>query len=373
MRSDAVAIDFFSLAVPSIATLSPYRPGKPAGELERELGLTDIVSLASNENPLGPSPRALEAANTALARVERYPDGAGFLLKEALSRTYGVTVEQLTLGNGSNELLNLVARVFVRPGDEVIYSEYGFVAYMIAARACQAQAVEVPAKAFAHDLTAMADAVTERTRLIYLANPNNPTGTAFGEAELKCFLDRIPEHVVVVLDEAYTEYVEPDAGLPDGLKLIDDYPNLVVTRTFSKAYGLAGLRVGFSVASPQIADLMNRIRDPFNVNTIALAAATAALDDREFLQRTLEANRLGRRQLSAGLERLGTEFLMSQGNFVTVDLKRDAQPVFEGLLREGVIVRPLQQYRMPHHLRVTIGREQDNARFLEAFRRVVSC
>lgn len=368
-----MAIDFYSLAVPSIATLSPYRPGKPAGELERELGLTDIVSLASNENPLGPSPRALAAATAALSRLERYPDGAGFELKAALNKAYGISSDRLTLGNGSNELLNLAARAFVRPGDEVIYSQYAFVAYAIAAKACQARAVEVPARDYAHDLPAMADAVSERTRLIYLANPNNPTGTSFSDAELRAFLDAVPERVIVVLDEAYTEYVDPDAGLPNGLDLIDDYPNLIVTRTFSKAFGLAGLRVGFAVANAQIADLMNRIREPFNVNAAALAAATAALTDEEYLQQTLEINRRGRQQLSEGLERLGLEFLASQGNFLTLDLQRDAQPVFEALLRQGVIVRPLQPYAMPRHLRVTVGTEQENRRFLDALARVLSC
>jgi len=368
-----MSIDFYSRAVPGVATLSPYRPGKPAGELERELGLTEIVGLASNENPLGPSRHALDAAAAALGRLERYPDGAGFELKAALTRVYGLPAERLTLGNGSNELLNLVARVFVRPGDEVIYSQYAFIAYSIAARACQAKAVEVPALNYAHDLQAMAAAVTERTRLIYLANPNNPTGTAFADAELRAFLDAVPERVVVVLDEAYTEYVDPDAGLPNGLELIDDYPNLVVTRTFSKAFGLAGLRVGFAAANAQISDLMNRIREPFNVNCVAQAAAVAALDDRDYLQRTLDNNRLGRRQLSDGLARLSVAFLASQGNFLTLDLERDAQPVFDALLRHGVIVRPLQPYDMPRHLRVTIGLERENARFLDALERVLSC
>ncbi|MBR9884673.1 MAG: histidinol-phosphate transaminase [Oceanospirillales bacterium] len=368
-----MSIDFYSQAVPSITALSPYRPGKPAGELQREMGLSDIISLASNENPLGPSPRALAAASAALKRVERYPDGAGFELKAALSSAYNVGPERITLGNGSNELLNLVARVFVRPGDEVIYSQYAFIAYPIATRACQAHPVEVPAKMYGHDLTAMAGAVTERTRLIYLANPNNPTGTAFSDSALRAFLDAVPAHVVVVLDEAYTEYVDVDAGLPNGLALIDEYDNLVVTRTFSKAFGLAGLRVGFAVSNPQISDLMNRIREPFNINVAAQAAAAAVLTDSDYLQQVLDANRRGMVQVSEGLRRLAVEFLTSQGNFVTLDLKRDAQPVFDSLLRQGVIVRPLQPYNMPHHLRVTIGLEQENARFLAALERALMC
>lgn len=369
----SVATDFYSLAAPCVADLTPYRPGKPAGELQRELGLTDIVSLASNENPLGPSPQAVAAAREALSQMARYPDPAGFALKAALSERYAVPAAQLTLGNGSNELLNLVARVFVQPGDEVIYSQYAFVVFGLATRMANGRAVEVPACEYGHDLNAMAAAVSERTRVIYLANPNNPTGTGFSETQFRAFMARVPEQIVVVLDEAYTEFVAADAGLPNGLRLQAEYPNLVVTRTFSKAYGLAGQRVGFALANAQITDLLNRVREPFNVNMAALAAAEAALADEAHLARVVALNSAGKQQLLEGFERLGLRALPSHCNFLTLALERPAQPVFEALLREGVIVRPLQPYGMDQHLRITIGLETENQRCLQALERVLSC
>lgn len=368
-----MATDFYSLAAPGAAELTPYKPGKPAGELQRELGLTDIVSLASNENPLGPSPLAVAAAREAVANMARYPDPAGFALKKALQEKYGVATECLTLGNGSNELLNLVARTFVQPGDEVVYSQYAFVVFGLATRMVNGRGIEVPARDYGHDLDAMAAAITERTRVVYLANPNNPTGTGFTAAALRTFMARVPASVVVVLDEAYTEYVAPDAGLPNGIELQSEYPNLVVTRTFSKAYGLAGQRVGFAVANPQITDLLNRVREPFNVNRVALAAAQAALADEEHLARVVALNRQGMRQLRAGVDRLSLSSLPSHCNFITVQLERPAQPVFEALLRTGVIVRPLQPYGMERELRISIGLEQENQRCLQALEQVLTC
>lgn len=368
-----MSFDLYSLASSGVAGLAPYRPGKPAAELERELGLTDIVSLASNENPLGPSPAALAAATESLAGMTRYPDAAGFRLKAALRERFGLSSDRLTLGNGSNELISLAARVFVRPGDQIIYSEYSFIAYAIAARFVNAEPVVVPAKDSGHDLAAMAAAVTDKTRLIFLANPNNPTGTWFTRDELARFMSAVPSRVIVVLDEAYTEYVDPAAGLPDGLQLLDDYPNLIVLRTFSKAYGLAGLRVGFAAADAAVTDLLNRVRDPFNVNIPALASAEAALFDVEHLAKTLEVNRQGVAQLQEGLQRLGLESLPTQGNFLLLDLKRPAQPVFDLLLREGVIPRPLAPYGLNEHLRVTVGLAEENRRFLAALEKVLAC
>lgn len=369
-----MATDFYSLAAPGAANLTPYRPGKPASEVQRELGLTDILSLASNESPLGPSPRAVEAAREVLGALARYPDPAGFALKAALSERYGVPTECLTLGNGSNELLNLVARVFVQPGDEVIYSRYAFIVFSLATTAVNARGVEVPAtRDHGHDLEAMVAAISERTRLIYLANPNNPTGTAFSAQAFAAFMERVPATVIVVLDEAYTEFVDADAGLPNGLQWLNAWPNLVVTRTFSKAYGLAGQRVGFAAANPQITDLLNRLREPFNVNLVALAAAEAALGDEQHLAAGVEINRAGRQQLAEGFRQLGLEHLPSQGNFLTLALDRPAQPVFEALLREGVIVRPLQPYGMMQHLRISVGLEDENRRCLAALEKVLSC
>jgi histidinol-phosphate aminotransferase len=368
-----VATDFYALAAPGAADLTPYRPGKPASELQRELGLTDIVSLASNENPLGPSPVALAAAQDAITHMTRYPDPAGFALKAALSERYGIPGDWLTLGNGSNELLNLVARVFVQPGDEVIYSQYAFVVFSLAAKVVNGRGIEVPARDYGHDLEAMALAITERTRVIYLASPNNPTGTGFSQAQFLAFMAQVPPHVVVVLDEAYTEYVDAEAQLPNGLELLRQYANLVVTRTFSKAYGLAGLRVGFAAANPQITDLLNRVREPFNVNMAALAAAQAVLTDEDYLARAVAVNRAGMQQLREGFTRLGLSSLPSYGNFLTLELDRPAQPVFDALLREGVIVRPLQPYGMERHLRISVGLEHENRRCLAALEKVLSC
>lgn len=364
-----MACDQLNLAVPGVQQLHPYQPGKPIEELERELGIKNSVKLASNENPLGISAVARDAAQKALADSALYPDAMGFHLKQRLTEVYGIPADQLTLGNGSNDLLELIARVFVAPGDQVIYSEYAFIVYPLVTQACSAEGVEVPARDFGHDLDAMAGAVTQRTRLIYLANPNNPTGTVFSQSEFELFMAQIPESVLVVLDEAYTEYLSSDE-IPNGLQLVGRYPNLIVTRTFSKAWGLAGLRVGFAAASAQVTDLLNRVRQPFNVNSVALAAAEAVLGDGDYLAQSVALNRSGMQQLETGLRNLNIEFIPSQGNFLTIDLGRPALPVYQALLQEGVIVRPLGIYRMPNHLRISIGTETENRRFLEALARV---
>lgn len=363
--------DFITRATPGVQGLHPYVPGKPAQELERELGLADIVKLASNENPLGPSPVALAAAQQALSELQLYPDASGYRLKQALQDHYGLAPECITLGNGSNDVLELIARAFLRPGDEVIYSQYAFLVYPIITQASCARAVVTPALNWGHDLDAMLAAVTERTRLVFIANPNNPTGTWLDRRQLCAFMDALPASVILVLDEAYTEYCDnPD--FPDGLSLLSRYPNLVVTRTFSKAWGLAGLRVGFAAADAVITDLLNRVRQPFNVSGPALAAAEAVLKDHAYLTRTLDNNRAGMQQLVTGLETLGLAVIPSAGNFVCVGLGRPAGPVYQQLLQRGVIVRPVANYQMPDHVRISIGLEAQNRRCLQTLEEVLS-
>lgn len=364
------------LAVPGVRGLTPYQPGKPITELQRELGIDSIVKLASNENPLGPSPKALEAARRALAESHLYPDGAGFELKAALSARLGVAAARITLGNGSNDVLDLVARVFLSPQTEAVFSQHAFAVYPIAVKSVGASARVAPAQdgsrgpRYGHDLEAMLALVDERVRVVFIANPNNPTGTHLGRKELRAFLQAIPAETLVVLDEAYFEYVN-DPDYPDGIRWLDDFPNLIVTRTFSKAYGLAGLRVGYAVSGAEIADLLNRVRQPFNVNSLALAAASAALEDTAHLQRTVELNALGLAQLSEAFAGRGLPFIPSAGNFITVDVGRPAAPVYEALLREGVIVRPVGNYGLPEHLRVTVGTQVENQIFLDALDRVL--
>ena len=362
------APDICDLAPGYIRAIAPYQPGKPISELARELGLDPdaVIKLASNENPLGVSPLAMRAMQRALAEVARYPDGNGFELKQALTRRYGVDMSQIVLGNGSNDVLELAARAFLAPGFEAIYSQHAFAVYPLATQAAGATCVEVPARDFAHDLAAMLKAMSPSTRLVFLANPNNPTGTLIRGADLLAFLVAVPSSVVVVLDEAYNEYL-PDELKADSIAWLKRFPNLIVTRTFSKAYGLAGLRVGYAFASAGVADLMNRVRQPFNVNSISLAAATAALDDREFVQRGFELNRSGMQIITQGLAHLGLTYIPSFGNFVSFRVS-DAAGVYQHLLRLGVIVRPIASYGMPDYLRVSIGLESENERFLESLR-----
>lgn len=365
-----MACDYYQLATPGVQGLMPYVPGKPVSELERELGLSNIVKLASNENPLGLSARAIDAIQGELAEGCRYPDGGGVLLKNRLASQLGVEPGQITLGNGSNDVLELVARAFLTSACEVIFSQHAFAVYAIVTQAVGASAVVIPARDWGHDLEAMAAAVTDRTRLIFLANPNNPTGTWFDRDRLEQLLESLPEQVLVVLDEAYTEYVD-QAAFPNGVEYLSRFPNLIVTRTFSKAYGLASLRVGYSLSNPEVADLLNRVRQPFNVNSMALAAAAAVVDDSDYLRRSRECNRAGMQQLETGFKALGLRFIPSVGNFISVDLGCDAMPVFQALLRHGVIVRPVANYQMPQHLRISIGLEQENRQCLDALAKVV--
>jgi histidinol-phosphate aminotransferase len=366
-----VTTDILALVTPGVRGLKPYPPGKPIDELEREYGVRQAIKLASNENPLGPSPAALEAAHAALTDIARYPDGGGFALKRALAAKHGVGPDQITLGNGSSDIIEFAARTFVGPGDEVIFSQHAFAIYPLITQAIGGRAVVAPARAWGHDLNAMAQALTPRTKLVFITNPNNPTGTWIGRRALRAFLEQLPAHVMALLDEAYFEYVrEPD--YPDGIAWIKDFPNLVVTRTFSKVYGLAGLRVGYGVSSAVVADLLNRVRPPFNVNSIALAAAGAALKDGAHVERAVALNQEGMRQLTLAFGELGLGMIPSVGNFVCVDLGRPAAPVYESLLRQGVIVRPVANYGMPNHLRVTVGLPEENQRFIKALEKVTS-
>lgn len=361
------------LAPEYIQSIAPYQPGKPISELAREMGLDEynIVKLASNENPFGTSPLALEAMINALDEVKRYPDGNGFELKTALSRKYDVDSNQIVLGNGSNDVLELAARVFLKPGTSAIYSQHAFAVYPLVTQAVGAKGISVPAKNFGHDLNAMLDAVTPETRVIYIANPNNPTGTFVIATNLLSFLKQISPDILVVLDEAYNEYL-PEDSKANSIEWLDHFPNLLITRTFSKIYGMAGIRVGFGLAHTHVADLMNRIRQPFNVNNIGLVGALAAINDEEFVKRSYALNQAGMLQITSSLNRLGVEFIPSFGNFISFCVKDGrALDVYQELLKQGVIVRPLGIYEMPQHLRVTIGLESENNKFLQALEKAI--
>ena len=360
-------IDLCELSPSYVRSIAPYQPGKPISELAREMGLDEasIVKLASNENPRGTGPRTRAAIEAAIGEVARYPDGNGHDLKQALSRRYGVDMSSIVLGNGSNDVLELVALAFLGPGRAAVYSQHAFAVYPLATQARGARAIVVPAKAYGHDLDAMARAIDDETAVVWVANPNNPTGTYALPDVLEAFVKRVPERVVLVIDEAYNEYLSADLRA-EVVKWLRRHPNLVVTRTFSKAYGLAGLRVGYALAHPSIADVMNRVRQPFNVNSLALAAATAALDDMEFVARSYAANLEGMRQLEAGAKRLGLEWIPSFGNFLSIRAGK-AGEIYRRLLKRGVIVRPVGgPYELPEHLRVTVGTSQENEKFLSA-------
>ena len=364
------------LVAPPVRGLQPYVPGKPISELEREYGVHDIIKLASNENPLGPGPRARAAMSGALAEIGLYPDGNGFELKRRLARHHGIDAQCLTLGNGSNDVLVLLAEAFLTSATEAVYSEYCFAVYPIVVQASGAVARIAPALSagdsmpLGHDLEAISRLITPRTRLVFLANPNNPTGTWIESDRLLSFLRALPNGTLAVVDEAYFEYSR-DCGCPDSTRWLVELPNLVVLRTFSKAYGLAGLRVGYAISQPQIAETLNRLRQPFNVNSIALAAATAALDDAEHVRKSVDLNREALTVLRLGAAKLGLALLPSAGNFLLIDLGRPAGPVFEGLLRKGVIARPVGNYGLPNHLRITTGTLEQSQRAIEALASVL--
>jgi histidinol-phosphate aminotransferase len=363
-------MNYSDLAPPYIRAIAPYQPGKPIAELERELGISNIVKLASNENPLGCSARAMAAMQEALRTIALYPDGNGFELKDALSRRYGVGHERIVLGNGSNDMLELAARAFLTVGDRAVYSDHAFAVYPLATQAVGATGISVPAVAYGHDLAAMLQAAVERqARLVFVANPNNPTGTFLSADALLEFLRALPADILVVLDEAYNEYL-PEEKRYDSVAWLKQFPNLIVSRTFSKAYGLAGLRVGYAFADAQVADMMNRVRQPFNVNSVAQAAAVAALGDEDFVRRTHELNRRGMAQITAGLARLGLEYIPSYGNFVSFRIGNGLR-MYRRLLELGVIVRPVANYDMAEYLRVSIGTEPENDKFLAALQQAI--
>ncbi len=353
-------------ALDYVRAIAPYQAGKPIDELAREFGLDarDIVKLASNENPLGMPESAARAIGAAMGELGRYPDSNGFALKAALSARLGVPADWITLGNGSNDILELAAAAMLAPGRSCVYAQYSFAVYPLATQARGARAIVAAARDYGHDPDTMLGAIASDTRLIYFANPNNPTGTFVEPERVAAFLARVPSEVVVVLDEAYNEYLPPALRF-DSTQWVREYPNLLVSRTFSKAFGLAGLRVGYGIAQPELTDLLNRVRQPFNVNTAAQAAAMAALDDAQFIARSYALNRQGMDELTAAFGRLGLEYVPSYGNFVLVRVGPAAQ-VYHELLKRGVIVRPVANYALPEWLRVTVGLPQENAKFLRA-------
>lgn len=343
-----MTIDFSQKATDGVRTLNPYQAGKPISELERELGITNIIKLASNENPLGPSPKAVAAIQKELAEITLYPDANGYYVKEAIAQKFGLQLNQITLGNGSNDAMDIAVRTFVGAGDEVVCSQYCFIAFPISAQAQGAKIIAVPAKEYGHDLAAMQKAITPKTKMVYVVNPNNPTGNWINENDLRAFLDAVPSHVIVVYDEAYFEYADGTPGYPNAIKLMQQYPNLIVLRTFSKAYGLAALRLGFALSQAEAAGFMNRVRQPFNCSSVALAAGVACLHDDDYIKKVVAMNKTGMQQYEAAFQQMGLPYIPSLGNFITVDLKRDAKPVYEAMLREGVIIRPIGNLSLIH-------------------------
>lgn len=367
----AIKLDLSPLtpAYDSILELVPYQTGKPVEELTREYGVSDVVKLASNENPMGCSPYVTLAITEQLGNLARYPDGNGYYLKQALADFNNIAVEQITLGNGSDDLLDILARTFVSAEDAVVYSQYGFIVYPMVTKMQGATGIEVPAHRFGHDLNAMRQVIEDNpaTKLVFIANPNNPTGTQLAHEELRTFVASIPSSVLVVLDEAYIEY-SPESN---NRALLDEFDNVVIVRTFSKAYGLAGLRVGYALSSANVADLLNRIRQPFNVSRIALAAAAAALADQAFIAEVRQTNQEQRRWLEKQFDALGLAFIKSHANFIMVEIE-DAAAVYQALLEQGVIVRPLAGYGLSEWLRVTVGVAEDNLRLIDTLRSILS-
>ena len=368
---------FQKLAVPGVCDLQPYQPGKPIEEIEREYGVSNIIKLASNENPLGPGEKVVKAIENASRNISLYPDSNSFDLKQALVAKHGIDANQITLGNGSNDVLILLAETFLKPGDEAIYSQYAFQVYPMAiclagATAKVAQANPVGnAQPLGHDLAAVESLFSDKTRLVFIANPNNPTGTWLKRDALLAFMERVPDHALVVVDEAYINYVvEPD--YPDCSLWLDEFPNLVVCRTFSKAYALAGIRVGYSLSHPDVADLLNRVRQPFNVCSLAQVAAIAALEDTAHLKRSVELNNSERGRLAKVFDGMGIRYVPSVCNFLLMDLQRPAMPIYEALLHEGIIVRPVKNYDLPDHLRISIGTPEQNDRLIAALSKVLA-
>lgn len=360
-----------NLAVHGVQKLIPYTPGKSIDALQRELGLSHIVKLASNENPLGPGSKVKQLIKNSLLELSRYPDGNGFALKQALAEKHQVTTAQITLGNGSNEILELVSRTFLTPAHEVVFSQHSFAVYPLVTGAVGATASIADALDYGNDLDAMLKKVNDKTRLVFIANPNNPTGTLVSTETLENFIGALPDSVICVLDEAYYDFIGV-ADRANSIEWLKQFPNLMITRTFSKAYGLAGLRMGYSISSAEMADLLNRVRQPFNNNSLALLAAEAALTDTDYLLETIALNKQGMNQLTQAFAELNLSWIPSFANFITVDLQQTAMPIYEALLKKGVIVRPVANYEMPQHLRISIGTKIENQYFIDALKVVLS-
>jgi len=368
--------ELFSLANTGIQSLHPYLPGKPVSELERELGISNIIKLASNENPLGPAESVMRAIRDELPELTRYPDGNAFELKQALAEHHNIELDCITIGNGSNDILELITRVFLKSGCNAVFSEHAFAVYPIATQAAGGESVIVPANPadhvmpYGHDLDGFLKAINDDTRIVFVANPNNPTGTWLPRDELYNFIKSVPSKVVVVVDEAYFDYVGEE-DYPDATQWLNEFPNLLVTRTFSKAYGLAALRVGYGLASAELTDLMNRVRQPFNVNQLAQVAALAALKNQDYINQSVALNQVGYDHIVAEITELGYSFIPSVGNFICIDAGVSGSELFPALLKKGVIVRPIDNYKLPQYFRVTIGTAAENDKFIEALKQSV--
>ena len=361
--------ELFQLGKKSIKETKPYQAGKPIEEVERELGLSNIIKLASNENPLGPSPKAIAAAASALNEVHLYPDALYFRLREKLSQYTGVDLMNITVGNGSENCMECLIKAYIDEGSNVVLDQYAFATIRILAKAYGADEILIPSKNYRHDVSAIAAAINDNTKIVFVVNPNNPTGTYITQDELVYLLDKVPSDVIVVVDEAYYEYLDkPD--YPDTVKLLDKYENLVISRTFSKVFGIAGLRLGYLLSSFPVSELLHRSRMPFNVNNCAVAAGIASLEDSDFLARTRKVNTDGLIQVSRGLAQLGIQYTPSVGNFIMVDMCTDALEIYNKILNKGVIVRPLVPYGLPNHLRITIGTYEQNVRLLQVLKEV---
>lgn len=351
-----------------IKELIPYPPGKPIDEVEREYGISGSVKLASNECPVGPSPKALEAAGEALKTINIYPDGSGYYLKKRLSKKHGVQSANLILGNGSNEIIELIARTFIAKDDEAVMGDPAFIVYQLITKAIGAKPVPVPLKNYVHDLKGMAEKITPKTRVVFVANPNNPTGTIVNSIDLATFIDAVPEDVLIVMDEAYHEYAQLSEHYEESLKYVKERQNVILLRTFSKAYGLAGLRIGYGIASREIISMLERVRQPFNINSLALAAAEAALDDEDHIKRGLQVNSEGMSYLESKLDESGISYVKSYANFLLINTGKDGAMLYEELLKRGVIVRPMGGYGLKDYVRVTVGLKEENERFIKALR-----
>lgn len=360
------------LAKESVLTIKPYQPGKPIEEVARELGMpeSDIIKMASNENPLGASPLGVQAIKDAAEGVNLYPDGGCYYLKNDLAEHLNVKPENLILGNGSNEVLQIIGDTFVQPEDEVIYAKQAFVVYTLTTKIASATAVTVDLKDYTHDLEAMADRITDKTKVIFIANPNNPTGTMLTADQVDDFMKKVPDDVLVVFDEAYYEYVERD-DYPQTLDYVRDGRTVITLRTFSKIYGLAGLRIGYGISNPEVIDIMNKVRQPFNVSSVAQAAARASLRDRDHVAKSVKSNREGRQYLYGELKRIGLDFVPSETNFILVNLKQSGADVMSEMLKEGVIIRPMTGYEFPDSVRITVGTAEQNERLVASLEKVL--